>query len=552
MAVNPIRLRRFDFIVVGSGAAGCAAAAAIVRRNPSASVALLEMGCGEESPLASKVPFGRAVLPWSIQSRKFLTNYVSQPEPGLGNRILTHTRGTCLGGNSQFDTTWYLRGTAIEYAGWNQPEWTFDKVLPLYKKLERSTFVDDDEFHGVSGPLVVSGPPSVSLNLTLNVQFAHACEAGAIAPRPDVNAGLNAGCFVYPKLIESGLRHDIFRHLIVPSIRTSSSLHVHSGVKVEKLLLDESGLRVTGVCAITNGTRVELEAPVVILTAGSIENPLLLQRSGIGSATLLAQHGIATRLNNPHVGENLIEATSIDVVYDARIPHSIRHKNMSLRNICYMFQQWREWSDVQTGQLASLEEVGAYIRSKEAADSPDLHLTMRCMQWIDRGRTFAPYNGFTLTAEHCHPTSRGKVQLGGSDHNAKPFVVGNHLSTQEDIEGLSEGLNFIRRLVDAEQLLKHEYFEGPFGLISPLQSYRPKERLPSHEITDRELLVQHARGNGELFGTCSMGKVVDEKLEVLGVRGLYVADASVVPVPMAATATTLGLAVGTRCGESFS
>jgi choline dehydrogenase len=555
---HAFRLRRFDFVVVGSGPAGSATAAAITRRNPAASVALIEMGLGHQPPGFLKAPLARALLPFAPTAMKFMTMYETEPETGLLGRRLSFRRGTCFGGNSCFDTNWVLRGTTQEHARWGHPEWTFDKLLPFHMKAEAAVSVDDPKHHGTSGPIVVSLPSAVNANLTLNVQFSHACEVATLPAQPDVNSGDNGGCFWYQSRVDRGVREDVFRKLIVAELQARPNLVVHSEALVDQILLDESGLAVTGVRITAQGQQIHLESPNVICCGGAIGTPLLLQRSGIGPRELLAKFNIPVRVENEHVGSNLIEATTVDVVYDALIPHETRHKSMVPKNFRYLFNQWREWAEVQTGVWASSEEVGCFLQSREDVHSPDLHLTMRCMPALQRGGTFyIPRRGFTLSAQHCHPEARGHVRIGGAAAHAKPSIVGNHLTVDSDLDALRSGVVFVRRLVDAEKLLKHEYYEDVHGFSSPLQQHFPTEAYPGCVTSGTpkqldEFLRKSARGTGEMFGTCAMGTVVDETLAVRGVKGLYVADSSIVPVPMAATATTMAIAIGTRCGEMLT
>lgn len=554
------RTRKFDFIVIGAGPAGAATAAALLKRNAGASVALLEMGYGHQPPAVLKAPLARAMLPFLGHfTKRHTTTYETDEEPGLAKRKLTHTRGTCFGGNSVFDSNWALRGTVGEHLQWEAPEWTYDKLLPYHMKLERSLAVDDPLHHGTDGPIVVGAPSAVNLNLPMSLQFAHACEVGMIPPQKDVNGGENVGLFSYQSRVDRGIREDVFRKLVADEIHVQKSLTLHDAAKVEEILLDESGRAVTGVRLAFQGEQIHLESNKVVCCCGAIETPLLLQRSGIGPRDLLAKFKIPVRVENEHVGSNLIEGTMVDVVFKANVPHVERHKSFSPKNIRYLVSQFREWAEQQTGIWGSLEEFGCFLDSRSDTFSPDLHLTMRSLPALTRGEAYYwPHPGFTISVQHCHPVSRGHVRIGGAAAGAKPSILSNHLTEGADVDALCQGMEWVKRLVDSEKLLKHEYYEDYQGFASPLQTFAPvTEAYPGcatggSEEQVRAMLKQAVCGNGELFGTCAIGKVVDETLAVRGVQGLYVADASVVPVPMAATATTMGLAIGTRCGEALS
>ncbi|XP_050340671.1 alcohol dehydrogenase [acceptor]-like [Bactrocera neohumeralis] len=331
-----MRTTAFDFIVLGAGAAGCAAARALAAKCPDAAIALVEQGSRRHAVPMMQVPALQPFIATSGKCQPFLRHLVGQPEENLGGRALVHTRGSGLGGSTLCNDMRYLRGTAADYAAWGDDAWSWDRMLPYFTALEANTRGALRPVHGADGPLPVSD-----------------------ADRSSIDASLNSH-------IQRGTRVGVFDALIEEEQHRTPNLVVLTDTRAEQIVFE--GRSAVGVL-VSDGTgrrlSTRLDCGRVVLCLGALESPALLQRSGVGKA--------GTVLDLPAVGQNLIQGCTADIVFRALTGmEGATSRSLSARNLPYLWQQWREYQEERTGVFATLAEAGAFVRSRPTAAVPDL------------------------------------------------------------------------------------------------------------------------------------------------------------------------------------
>ncbi|KAH9598027.1 Glucose-methanol-choline oxidoreductase [Trypanosoma melophagium] len=540
----------FDVLVLGAGAAGCAAARSIALKYPNATVCLVEKGTRRPPPLAMRVPLLTPIIPSLRSTREFIRTYHGVPEGNIGGRHLTYVRGRGLGGSSWCNDMKYLRGTATDYEAWGDPAWSFEQLLPFFNKLERNSRGASD-FHGDNGPLAVSDAPRSNINSELNIRWFEACEALGIPETVDFNNGVADGFSAFQSHIARGVRVDVFDALLEVDRHLFPNLTIMSGVTAHRLLFN--GQQVRGVEILNNqGREVQnLSASRVVICLGSLDSPALLQRSGVGSGGKVAEL--------PGVGQNLIQSCSATIVFGIKQSPNLHSKSLSWGNVGYLLREWKEYGEERSGIFASLAEGGAFVRSTPTLKWPDLSLTffptpnLRWCGWI-------PFDGFAVRVTHHYPQSRGEVvditaskeekekKEGKNKKDDTLRITSGMLSTQHDVQCMDEGVRWVGSLCTAAMSMHHHDLHGiP---TSPFSSLGVHVRHPPRGLQTRldtaAFLGEYAESGGDLFGTCAIGEVVDNALRVRGVDGVHVADASIVPTPTCGASSVIGAAIGSR------
>ncbi|ORC91477.1 oxidoreductase [Trypanosoma theileri] len=538
----------FDVLILGAGTAGCAAARSIALKYPNASVCLVEKGTRRPPPLAMRVPLLTPMIPSLRSTREFIRTYSGVPESSLGGRQLTYVRGCGLGGSSWCNDMRYLRGTAADYEAWNDPAWSFEKLLPFFKKLERNSR-GGSEFHGDNGPLAVSDAPRSNINSELNIRWFEACEALGIPETVDFNHGVADGFSAFQSHIKRGVRVDIFDALLEVDRHLFPNLTIMSGVTAHRLVFDSQQVR--GVEILHKGREVEiLSAPRVVICLGSLDSPALLQRSGVGAEGKVAEL--------PNVGKNLIQSCCATIVFGIKQNTNLHSKSISGRNAKYLLRQWQEYGEERSGIFASFVEGGAFVRSTPTLQSPDLSLTFfptPNVRWCG----YIPFDGFAVRIAHHYPKSRGEVmdisasekekeKKGKNKNHNSLRITSGMLSNQHDVQCMDEGVRWVGSLCTAAMSMHHHDLHGiptsPFASLGVYVRHPP--RGLQTKLDTAAFLGEYAESSGNLFGTCAIGEVVDGALRVRGVDGVHVADASIVPTPTCGESSVIGAAIGSR------
>ena len=520
-----------DFVVIGAGSAGCALAARL-SEDPATRVVLLEAG-GEDKNRWIHIPlgFGKTFADPSVN-----WCYETEPDPGANNRKIFWPRGKVLGGSSSINGMVYIRGQAEDFDYWRQlgnTGWSFQDVLPLFKRAEHQTRGSDD-FHGTDGPLCVS-------DVTEHDAICEAFIEGAMAlgfPRnDDFNGAKQEGVGYHQTTTRNGKRCSTAVGYLRPAMGRGN-LRVITNALTEKVIVE--GGRATGVAFRENGQpRTVRAAREVIVCAGAINSPQVLMLSGIGPREQLAQHGIAVVQDIPGVGKSLQDHYSAPIKLKCRLPITINDVMLSnLKKVkagldYYMFKR---------GALTVATAPAAlFARTRPELASPDIKCSMSPFS-ADRPQDgLHRWSGFTMIAYQLRPESVGEIKLKSADPTAAPAMYPNYLATETDQRTIVDGLKLCRRILAQPRLaafIESEFVPGP-GVQS-----------------DAELLAFARQNGGTVFhptSTCKMGvdalAVVDPELRVRGVRGLRVADASIMPTVVSGNTNAASIMIGEKAAD---
>ncbi|MFI5908736.1 GMC family oxidoreductase [Dactylosporangium sp. NPDC051541] len=484
-----------DYVIVGAGPAGCVLANRL-SAAPGNRVVLLEAG-GPDRAREIRIP--------AAFSKLFTTaydwNFRTAPQPQLAGRELFWPRGKTLGGSTSINAQMWIRGCAADYDGWGVPGWSYADVQPYFERITHP-----------GGPLRIEQLRSPS---PITAAFLAACAEAGIRATSDLNGPDNSGCSPTPVTQRRGVRHSAADAYLRPALRRAN-LTVVTGATVDRLRLSGPGAtkRVTGVTyRASDGTVRELTAQrEVLLCAGAIGSPHILQLSGIGDPDRLRAAGIAPVVELPSVGSGLQDHLSAGVVVTCPQPITMVAAE-SLGNVArYLL--------ARTGMLSSnVAEAVAFVSRDGGA--PDIELIFAPVPFIEHGQVDPPGHGLTIGAVLLQPESRGTVTPASANPSEPPTIEPGYLTDPRDLETLMWGLR------QAEQLASTTAMKPYVG--EPMAPYSG----PADDAALADSIRQHSETLYHPVGTCRMGddpsSVVDPELNVRGVTGLRVVDASVMP-----------------------
>ena len=504
--------RRFDYVIVGAGSAGCVLAARL-SEDCDVRVLLLEVGPRDRS-WRIDMPSAVGSL---LSSERFNWNYRADPEPYLDGRRLTHPRGRVLGGSSSINGMVYIRGHALDYDGWatqGLPDWSYRHVLPYFKRAE-GHLLGGDDYHGASGPLSVFAPDTTASPL-VECFIQAALQAGY--PRSaDVNGLQQEGFGRIDRTTRNGRRCSAARAYLAPA-RHRPNLSVLTGCLTHRILLE--GDRAVGVeyAAGSSMLRVHAEREVIVC-AGAINSPQLLQLSGIGAAQHLSRVGIKPKHELPAVGAHLNDHPDLVVQHRCLKPVSIFGVNRGLRKIATGLR----WFANGQGLAGSNHfEAGGFLRSRAGIAQPDIQLTFMPLAIRPGTIDDVGMHSFQVHIDLMRPKSLGRVQVRSCDPRDAPSICFNYLAEPQDREDLRRAVRLTREILAQHALLP----------------YRGEELNPGSSVqTDAQIDAWVRQGVETCYhpvGTCRMGtdprhSVVDQACKVHGIGALRVVDASVMP-----------------------
>jgi choline dehydrogenase-like flavoprotein len=509
----------FDYIVVGAGSAGCVLANRL-SADPKNRVLLLEAGL-RDNWIWYHIPVGYL---FAIGNPRSDWMFKTEAEPGLNGRSLNYPRGKVIGGSSAINAMVYMRGQARDYDHWRQlglPGWSWDDVLPYFKKHE-DNFLGASEHHGVGGEWRVEFP---RIRWDIIDVWREAAKQYGIPPVNDFNTGDNEGSCYFHVNQKRGRRWSAARGFLKP-VLGRQNLRLETGCLVGGLLFDgKSGpLRAAGVRwrqdGVARSARCRGE---VILAAGSIGSPQIMMLSGVGPAAQLAQFGIPVVLDKPGVGANLHDHLQLRMIYKVTGIKTLNEMYSSLLARAWMGVNYALF---RRGPLTMApSQLGAFTKSDSTLDRANLQYHIQPLSLDKFGDPLHSFSAFTSSVTNVRPTSRGNLTLKSADPAAAPAIRPNYLATPEDKRVAADAIRVTRKIVAQPAL----------------RPYSPVEYLPGAQVRDDDeaALVKAAGNIGTTIfhpvGTARMGRaddanaVVDARLRVIGIDGLRVADASVMP-----------------------
>ena len=501
----------FDYIIVGAGSAGCVLAARL-SEDPATRVLLLEAGPADRS-LWLHLPIGYGKTMWNPT---YNWCFHTDPEPHMNGRRIYWPRGKTLGGSSAINGLIYIRGQREDYDHWaalGNPGWAWDDVLPWFRKSEGNQRGASD-LHGGAGPLKVSD--IADRHALVDAFIAGAAETG-VPRNDDFNGACQEGAGYYQLTTSNGWRCSTATGYLAPA-RRRPNLRVETGAQAAGLVFE--GRRAVGVRYRQGGAqRVARCRAEVLLAAGAIQSPQLLQLSGVGPAPLLRRHGVAVLHELAGVGENLQDHLQIRATYECSQPVTT---NDQLNSWTGRLRLGMQWLAHRRGPLAvGINQGGCFMRVLPESRTPDTQFHVATLSADMAGGRVHPYSGFTMSVCQLRPESRGHVRLRSADPFEPPEMQPNYLASELDRRSAVAALKAVRAVV----------------ATAAMRPYVRREVQPGPAVDDEAALLEFCRNHGATIfhpsGTCRMGRdplaVVDERLRVHGVAGLRVVDASVMP-----------------------
>ncbi|MFL5254501.1 MAG: GMC family oxidoreductase [Rhodopila sp.] len=500
-----------DYIVVGAGSAGCVVAARL--SETGATVILLEAG-PKDSLLWIHIPAGMLKL---LNHPVVNWNYSAEATEGSGGRKIYWPRGKTLGGSSSINGMLYVRGNPADFDGWAQMGcrgWSFNDVLPYFRKSEDYKQGSDTEYRGTSGPLKVEDYRTI---LPLTHRFIEAAQQAGYPFSKDLN-GRQAEGVGYSQMTRRGKWRGSTAQTFLKEAQSRPNLHVETEALASKLLFD--GRRCVGVRFRQRGGEIEARARrEVILSGGAINSPHLLQISGVGPAEHLQSIGVDVIHHLPGVGANLQDH------YVARIAHRVRGEtsiNTHARGLHLLWNIGRFFVEGRGALTFGVTTAQVFTRSSPEKASPDLQLLFTPASYDNmKFGTLEYEDGMTVAVCPVRPDSRGTIMAASADATQPAIITPNYLSDLADARVLTAGMRFTRQIFAAPAIAR----------------YSAVETMPGPSIHTDDEMLSYAKQYGTTIyhpvGTCRMGvgpsAVVDSRLSVHGIEGLRVIDASVMP-----------------------
>jgi len=521
----------YDYVIVGGGSAGCVLAARL-SENPAVRVLLLEAGGRDRHPYIH-MPVGFS----KMTSGPFTWGLKTAPQRHANNREIPYAQARVIGGGSSINAEVYTRGHPADFDRWANEEgaagWSFKEVQPYFLRSEGNTILAG-ELHGTDGPLGVSNLPDPQRT---SRAFVQACQEFGMPYNPDFNGKVQEGAGIYQTTIKNNRRCSAAVGYLRPA-KGRPNLTVETGCLVRRIVFE--GVRAIGVDYAKDGIAQRAHADSeVLVTAGAIGSPKIMQLSGVGPAAHLREAGIDIVHDLPGVGENLTDHFGVDIVAELKGPTSLDKYNKP---------HWMLWAGLQyilfnSGPVTSnVVEGGAFWFADRSAPIPDLQFHFLAGAGAEEGVPTVPSgSGVTLNSYTLRPKSRGSVRLRSADPEAMPVVDPNFLAEPDDVRVSAEGVRISR-----------EIFLQP-----SLQKYIKRMHVPGDEVKTPADFAAYARRYGRTsyhpVGTCKMGvdamAVVDPQLRVRGLENIRICDSSTMPSLIGSNTNAASIMIGEKASD---